>query len=114
MSIKINDTLYPATIIGGRAIKSWGTRETKTIIAEMDVTTATSLFVDDVIWGEEVPMPAVPDPETGEMVERPPVYYDYSDYCMAGSITDNRDGTVTVVMGKLTDSELLAIMMGGN
>ena len=36
-----------------------------------------------------------------------PVEYDNSDYCVAGPITDNRNGTVSVKMGKLTDIEIL-------
>lgn len=48
--------------------------------------------------------------------------YDQSDYCLAGPITDNRDGTVTVVMGKKTELEELreyytrtqAVLPGGN
>lgn len=31
---------------------------------------------------------------------------DLSNYCVAGHITDNRDGTFTVIMGKKTEYEL--------
>lgn len=34
--------------------------------------------------------------------------WDNSDYCVAGTITDNRDGTVTCKMGKKTASDVLA------
>ena len=39
--------------------------------------------------------------------------YDNSEYCVAGAITDNRNGSVSVKMGKPTDAEILAIIMGG-
>ena len=39
--------------------------------------------------------------------------YDNSAYSVAGPITDHRDGTVTVKMGKPTAAELLAILTGG-
>ena len=32
--------------------------------------------------------------------------WDNSDYCVAGPITDNRDGTITAKMGKKTELEL--------
>ena len=32
--------------------------------------------------------------------------FDNSDYSVAGSITDNRDGTVTVMMGRHTELEI--------
>ena len=34
--------------------------------------------------------------------------WDNADYCVAGPITDNRDGTITAKMGKKTDSDILA------
>ena len=43
-------------------------------------------------------------PETTEQVQE----WDNSDYCVAGPITDNRDGTITAKMGKKTASDLLA------
>ena len=48
--------------------------------------------------------------------------YDQSEYCFAGPITDHRDGTFSVVMGKKTELEELreyyartqAVLPGGN
>lgn len=83
----------PAIVSRTRTDHAWGHRESRTIRLEMDSATAAALFVDDAIWG---------------VAEE-----DLSDFCMAGSIVDNRDGTVTVKMGKPTEAELLAIIMGG-
>jgi hypothetical protein len=96
MNIKINDTLCPATVRGIQTIYgdfAFGNRETKAITLEMDNATAATLFVDDVKWGVVYP-------------DKPDFVDDMSDYCLAGAITDNRDGTVTVKMGKKTDGEM--------
>lgn len=111
--IKIGETLHPATITSAKAGREWGNREMKVISLEMDHATASTLFVGDVKWSTFFPGVEVTD-ENGETTTTEPVEYDCSDYCLAGPITDNRDGTIIVRMGKLTDSELLAIMMGGN
>lgn len=103
MYIKINDTLYPATVGRIHTDHSWDHRESRTIRLEMDAAAAAELFVDDVVWSVAHPAPEGADP----------IMEDMSDFCVAGSIVDNRDGTVTVKMGKPTDSELLAIIMGG-
>lgn len=113
MYIKINETLYPATIKDTHVDHTWGNRPSKSITLEMDAPTASALFVDDAAWSIAYPGVAVPDSETGEMVQQM-MEQDMSDFCVAGPIVDNRDGTVTVKMGKPTDAELLAIIMGGN
>lgn len=106
--IKINDTQYPAEINGIRKDKAWNDRESKSITLEMDYGTANSLFVNDTPWSIVYQMDSAIDRETGEEVIPEPEEYDNSDYCVAGSITDNRDGTVTVKMGKETAEEILA------
>lgn len=111
MNIKIEETLYPASIVTKYEDKEWGKRVSKAITLEMDYATAANLFVDEASWSI-VQDDYVPDLETGEPV-RLAVETDMSDYCVAGTITDNRDGTVTVKMGKPTEAELLAVIMGG-
>ena len=37
--------------------------------------------------------------------------YDNSDCCLAGDVTDHRDGTITVKMGKPTAAEINQILM---
>lgn len=111
MNIKINETIYPCTIKDTQIDFKWGNRESKAITLEMDSATASTLFVDEVPWSIVHGEPMV-GPETNEVIPAPET--DMSDFCVAGSIVDNRDGTVTVKMGKPTDAEILAIIMGGN
>ena len=124
--VKIGETLYPATINGVLIDRAWGGRDCKAITAEMDYATANALFVDELDWsivmvnqvgvaqtdGEGNPVLDEQGQPVVDIVEEREEY-DNSEYCVAGSITDNRNGTVTVKMGKPTDAELLAIIMGG-
>lgn len=104
--VKINNTLYPATVSGKVADKDWDNRESKSITLEMDYETAINLFVNDIPWS------IVEQNEVdGEIHE---TEYDNSEYNLAGDITDHRDGTITVKMGCLTDlEEAYEIMLGG-
>lgn len=122
--VKIHDVMYPASITGRIHDKDWGDRASKAIRVEMSYADALALFVDDADWSivqetEEVEEreEEVVNEETGEtevITKRVPVVvteeYDNSDYSVAGEITDHRDGTVTVKMGKMTADELLAII----
>ena len=99
--IRINDNMYPASIRGHMKDKEWAERESKAITLEMTYEEAMATFVDDLDWSIAY--------EDGEVSE----VYDNSEFSVAGPITDNRNGTVTVKMGKPTDGELLAIIMGG-
>lgn len=105
--IKINDTLYPASISGRINDHDWGGRSSKTIYLTMSAIDAVSLFIDDVHWS--IIDEYIDDQEQTQQIE-----YDNSEYCLAGDITDHRDGTVSVKMGKTTDRELIEIMTGGN
>lgn len=108
--IKLNGVKYTADILGYKSDPSWYGRESKSITLVMDYFTASSLFVDDVQWSILYQPPEYIDPETQEEVTPPVEEYDNSEYCVAGSITDNRDGTVTVKMGKPTGEELYNIL----
>lgn len=99
--IKINDTQHPATFRGYTKDKEWNDRESKAITLEMSYEDAIALFVDDLEWAIVY--------EEGKTTE----VYDNSEYSVAGAVTDNRNGTVTVKMGKPTDAEILAVIMGG-
>ena len=107
--IKINDTMYPAAISGNRKDGQWDGRESKTITLEMDYATALALFVDGLLWSIVMDVEKAHDDGsvTTEQEE-----YDNSEYDMAGSITDHRDGTLSVKMGKPTAEELLAVITG--
>ena len=114
--IKINEVLYPATVSGRVADKDWDNRESKAITLEMDYATAAETFVDGLAWSivqrEEIPTFDENGEQTG--TETRDTEFDNSDYNLAGDITDHRDGTITVKMGKLTDlEEAYEIMLGG-
>ena len=111
--IKINETLYPATINGKTMDTEWDKRESKAITLEMDFETAMSLFVDDLAWSIVYQPDSYVD-ASGETIIPAPEVYDNSEFCVAGPLADNRNGTVTAKMGKLTDGELLDIILGGN
>lgn len=114
--IKINETLYPATISGRVTDKDWDNRESKSITLEMDYATAAKTFVDGLKWSivqrEEVPTYDDYGKQTG--TETNETEFDNSDYNLAGDLTDHRDGRITVKMGRLTDLEqAYEIMLGG-
>lgn len=126
--IKINETLYPATISGRVQDKDWDNRESKAITLEMDYPTAAALFVDGLAWSivQQNEVPTYQVDENGKLVldesgapiqtgtEMQETEFDNSEYSLAGDITDHRDGTITVKMGKLTDlEEAYEIMLGG-
>lgn len=109
-SVIIHEVEYPAKIDGVLQNPKWDKRDTKAITLEMTHETAVSLFVDGLAWGiKQVNTYQVFDKQgqpTGETTTETQTF-DNSDYSVAGSITDNRDGTVTVMMGKKTDLEIL-------
>ena len=108
--VKINGQTYDATISGTSRDMAWGGRASKSINLAMDYSTAMATFADDVPWSILYQGPEYYDPELQQMVTPPVEEYDNSEYCVAGPITDNRDGTVTVKMGKPTFEELYNIL----
>ena len=105
---KTNNTEYPASITGKIPDRDWNNRKSKAITLEMEYTAASQLFVDGLSWSivqrDTVPVydkDGNPTGETEEQVQE----WDNSDYNVAGSITDNRNGTCTCKMGKKTQLE---------
>ena len=105
---KTNNTEYPASIAGEITDRDWGGRESKAVTLTMEYTAASQLFVDGLSWSivqrDIVPVydkDGKPTGETEEQVQE----WDNSDYNVAGSITDNRNGTCTCKMGKKTQLE---------
>lgn len=105
--IKINNTLYPATISGRIIDQEWNGRSSKTIHLTMNYETITQLFIDDVHW-------SIVEESINEEEETIQTEYDNSEYCLVGDIISHRDGTFSVKMGKITNEELINIMTGGS
>ena len=108
ISFKANNTEYPASIAGKIPDRDWDGRESKAVTLTMEYTAASQLFVDGLSWSivqrDTVPVydkDGKPTGETEEQVQE----WDNSDYNVAGSITDNRNGTCTCKMGKKTQLE---------
>ena len=108
--VKINGTTYPAVINGKHIDREWNDRESKTITLEMAYTDAIGIFVDGLAWS--ILMDVEQEQEDGSIVTVQEEY-DNSDYSMAGSITDNRDGTLAVKMGMSTKIEMLESRITG-
>ncbi len=107
---KTNNTEYPASISGKIPDREWDNRKSKAITLEITYAEAAQLFVDGLSWSivkrDTVPVYDESGNPTGEMTEQVQEW-DNSDFCVAGSITDNRDGTCTCKMGKKTEVEIL-------
>lgn len=101
--VKFNDKKYEATIQTRREDPSWNNRESRAITLKMTYAEAIETFVDNLHWSviyENVNNVAGTI-ETQEV--------NMSEYAIAGAITDNRNGTITVRMGKYKPMELMSI-----
>lgn len=114
--IRIQGSCYDAAVTGRTRDGDWGGRESKSITLRMDYAAAEALFRDNVPWAILYRPAAQPDGSAEDAQPAEPVEYDNSAYCVAGDITDHRDGTLTVKMGKLTvlEETLLKIYGGEN
>ena len=108
--IKVNNTEYPATVKGERTDRSWDNRDTKTIYLTMTHDEAATLLPSGTPWSivqrdtqDVLDEQGQPTGETKEVVNE----YDNSEYSISGEITDYRDGTVSIKMGKPTETETL-------
>ena len=106
--IKVNNTEYPAEINGNPKDRSWGERDTKTVTLTMTAAEVATLLPDNTPWSivqretlDVLDEQGNPTGETKEVVNE----YDNSEYSLAGDITDHRDGTVSIKMGKPTETE---------
>ena len=107
--IKVNNTEYPAAVNGVGNDRTWGDRDTKTITLTMTHDEAAALLPDNTPWSivqrdmvDVLDEQGQPTGETKEVVNE----YDNSEYSLAGDIIDHRNGTVSIKMGKPTESEL--------
>lgn len=112
--IKVNNTLHPATIDGRIGDYEWDRRDTKSITLSMTYAEVLALLPDNTAWsivqkdtvqkiGEDG-QPMV-DGSGNPITEEVTTEFDNTEYSMSGVIRDNRDGTVTIKMGKPTEIE---------
>lgn len=106
--VKVNNTEYPATVNGNPKDRTWGDRDIKTITLTMTTTEAAALLPDNTPWSivqretvDKLDNDGNPTGETEEVVNE----WDNSVYSLSGAITDHRDGTVSIKMGKPTETE---------
>ena len=106
--IKVNNTEYPADINGNPKDRSWGERDTKTITLTMTAAEVAALLPDNTPWTivqretvDKLDNDGNPTGETEDVVNE----WDNSAYSLSGYITDHRDGTVSIKMGKPTEAE---------
>ena len=108
--IKVNNTEYLAAVNGNRTDRNWDNRDTKTIHLTMTHDAAATLLPSGTPWSivqretvDVLDEQGQPTGDTKEVVNE----YDNSEYSIAGEITDYRDGTVSIKMGKPTETETL-------
>lgn len=106
--VKVNNTEYPATVNGNLVDRNWNGRDTKTIYLTMSYDAVVALLPDNTPWSivqretqDVLDEQGQPTGETKEVVNE----YDNSEYSLSGAITDHRDGTVSIKMGKPTEAE---------
>lgn len=108
--IKVNNTEYPAAVSGVYNDRTWNGRDTKTVTLTMTHDEAATLLPSGTPWSivqrdmvDVLDEQGQPTGETKEVVNE----YDNSEYSISGEITDYRDGTVSIKMGKPTQLEMM-------
>lgn len=109
--IRVGGQEYPATLIYNYKDRNWDMRETQTVHLTMPYAQAAALLPSGTPWSivfretqDKLDNDGNPTGQTEEVVTEE----DMSEYSLAGDITDHRDGTVSIKMGKPTESELSA------
>lgn len=106
--IKVNGVEYPAMLIYNYKDRNWDMRETQTVHLTMPYAQAAALLPSGTPWSnvfreqkDKLDNDGNPTGQTEEVVTEE----DMSAYSLAGEITDYRDGTVSIKMGKPTEAE---------
>ena len=102
--IKVNGQEYPVKSIYNYNDHEWDNRETVLIRLVMSYPEVVALLTDNIKWSKGLREERDITGQTEEVVTEE----DMSAYSLAGDITDHRDGTVSIKMGKPTESELSA------
>lgn len=97
--LKTGGREYPAVIAGKQIDRDWDGRASKTITLQMTYAEAAQLFTDGLVWSV---VEKQADEDGAEQTVRET---DQSSYCVAGPITDYRDGSIAVKMGTRTEEE---------
>lgn len=106
--IKVNGQEHPAACIYNYKDRNWDMRETQTVHLTMPYAQAAALLPSGTPWSivfretkDKLDNDGNPTGQTEEVVTEE----DMSTYSLAGDITDHRDGTVSIKMGKPTETE---------
>lgn len=106
--IKVAGQEYPATCVYNYKDRNWDMRETQTVHLTMPYAQAAALLPDNTPWSivqretrDVLDENGMLTGQTEEVVTEE----DMSAYSLAGEITDYRDGTVSIKMGKPTETE---------
>lgn len=106
--IKVAGELYPAEVNGAMNDYTWDGRESKSVTLAMTYDEVRALLPDGTPWSIVQRTSAVDGKETE-------AEWDNSAFSLSGDITDHRDGTVTIKMGKPTDLEdAYEMLLGGD
>lgn len=108
--VEIGNTIIPAEINGIEHDRGWDYRHTKSVSCRLSYAEAKALFVDGVEWSQIYQDPEYID-EQGNVVTPDPIVTDNSQFDQVLTITENRDGTVTVKLGVTTAEEALAELL---
>lgn len=108
--IKVGGQEYPATLIYNYKDRNWDMRETQTVHLTMPYAQAAALLPSGAPWSnvfretkDKLDNDGNPTGQTEEIVTEE----DMSAYSLAGEIVGYRDGTVSIKMGKPTETETL-------
>ena len=102
--IKTHGIEYPATTIYNYRDLSWDDRQTQTLYLNLPYAEIAALLPNNAPWSliEREDVLDENGAPTGQTVDHE---RDMSEYSLSGDITDHRDGTVSIKMGKPTETE---------